>query len=138
MTSPMGGLVFASNAQRHVIDTAYRDFGPRVGLAYQWNSKLVFRTGYGLFYNPTQWGTTGAGPVGNEGFQATTSWQTTLNSDGVTPWGRTVANPFPAGLLIPSNASLGNLNQYGSWHYGSPTQREHPPVHADVERRIAV
>lgn len=112
VTSPKGGLVFASNAQRHAIDAAYKDFGPRVGLAYQWNSKLVVRTGYGLFYNPTQWGTTGAGPVGNEGFQATTSWQTTFNSDGVTPWGR-ISNPFPTGLLMPSNASLGNLTNIG-------------------------
>ncbi|MGO8819579.1 MAG: TonB-dependent receptor domain-containing protein [Terriglobia bacterium] len=112
VTSPKGGLVFASPSQRHIIDTAFHDFGPRVGIAYQMKDKLVFRGGYGLFYNPTQWGTTGAGPVGNEGFEATTSWQTTMNSDGSTPWGR-ISNPFPTGLLLPTGASLGNQTNLG-------------------------
>ncbi len=112
VTSPKGGLVFATPSQRHIIDTAYHDFGPRVGIAYQMKDKLVFRGGYGLFYNPTQWGTTGAGPVGNEGFQATTSWQTTMNSDGSTPWGR-VSNPYPNGLLMPTGATLGNQTNLG-------------------------
>ena len=26
------------------------NFAPRIGLAYQWNDKLVFRSGYGIFY----------------------------------------------------------------------------------------
>ncbi len=112
LTSPQGGLVFASNAQRHIVDTAAKDFGPRVGLAYQAKEKLVLRAGYGLFYNPTQWGTTGAGPVGNEGFQATTSWQTTMNSDGSTPWGR-VSNPYPNGLLPITGSSLGSSTNLG-------------------------
>ena len=112
VTSPKGGLVFASSAQRHIIDTAYKDFGPRVGLAYQWTQKVVLRAGYGLFYNPTQWGTTGAGPVGNEGFQATTSWVTTKDSDGSTPWGF-IKNPFPTGIMMPTNATLGNMTNIG-------------------------
>ena len=112
VTSPEGGLVFASNAQRHIINTTYKDFGPRVGLAYQLKSKLVLRGGYGLFYNPTQWGTTGAGPTGNEGFQATTSWQTTMDSDGSTPWGR-VSNPYPTGLLPITGSSLGAATNLG-------------------------
>ena len=89
MTNPAGGLVFATASKRHIVNTAAHDIGPRLGLAYRIKDKLVFRTGYGLFYNPTQWGTTGAGPVGNEGFEPTTGWVTTRNSDGSTPWSRT-------------------------------------------------
>ena len=92
--------MFANPAQRHIVDTTYTDFGPRLGLAYQMRSKLVLRAGYGLFYNPTQCGTTGAGPVGNEGFQATTGYLDDDQSDGLTPWGR-VSNPYPNGLLCP-------------------------------------
>ncbi len=112
VTSPMGGLVYATAKNRHIVDTYYKDFGPRVGLAYRIKHNLVLRTGYGLFYNPTQWGTTGAGPVGNEGFQPTTGWLTTMNGDGVTPWGR-LSDPFPGGVLLPTGSSLGVMTNLG-------------------------
>jgi hypothetical protein len=120
LSHPAGGLVFLNPNQRHLVDTYYKDVGPRVGLSYRLRDKLVARTGYGVFYNPTQFGTTGAGPVGNEGFDATTGWVTTMNSDGVTPWGR-MSNPFPAppgsslpnGLLFPTGPSLGVLTNLG-------------------------
>ena len=112
VTSPTGGLVYVTNADRHIVDTTYTDFGPRLGLAYQMKSKLVLRAGYGLFYNPTIFGSQGAGVTGNEGFQATTSSLLTMNGDGVTPWGR-VSNPFPNGLLFPSGSSLGVQTNLG-------------------------
>jgi hypothetical protein len=112
VTSPKGGLVFASASQRHITNTSYKDFGPRLGLAYQMRDKLVLRAGYGLFYNPTQWGTTGAGPVGNEGIDAVTNQLTSMNGDGVTPWSR-INNPFPTGLLFPTGSSLGNQTNLG-------------------------
>ncbi len=112
VTSPTGGLVYVTNADRHIVNTTYTDFGPRLGLAYQMKSKLVLRAGYGLFYNPTIFGSQGAGVTGNEGFQATTSSLLTMNGDGVTPWGR-VSNPFPNGLLYPSGSSLGVLTNLG-------------------------
>ncbi|MBZ5561444.1 MAG: TonB-dependent receptor [Acidobacteriia bacterium] len=112
VTSPMGGLVFLSDKQRHIVDTYHKDFGPRIGLAYRLKHDLVFRAGYGLFYNPTQWGTTGAGPTGNEGFQAVTNWLTTKDGDGVTPWGR-LSDPFPGGPIIPMGSVQGNLTNLG-------------------------
>jgi len=36
----------------------YHEFGPHIGLAYQLQSKLVLRGGYGIFYTPlalNQW-----------------------------------------------------------------------------------
>jgi len=112
VSSPVGGLVYASNAQRHIVNTAWRDFGPRLGIAYQLREKLVLRTGYGLFYNPTTFGTQGAGVTGNEGFQAVTSPIYTMNNDGSTPWGR-VSDPYPTGLLYPTGSSLGCATNLG-------------------------
>jgi hypothetical protein len=112
VTNPVGGLVFATPSHRHITDTAAHDFGPRLGLAYRVTDKLVFRTGYGLFYNPTQWGTVGAGPVGNEGFESTTGWVTTMNNDGSTPWSR-LSDPEPSGLLMPTGSSLGVKTNLG-------------------------
>jgi hypothetical protein len=113
VTNPVGGLVFLSNKQLHPVDTYYKDIGPRLSLAYKLDNNTVLRAGYGLFYNPTQWGTTGAGPVGNEGFESITNWNTTMNGDGVTPWAR-VSDPFPGGPLLPTGPSLGNLTNLGA------------------------
>ena len=112
-TNPVGGLVFATASKRHIVNTAAHDFGPRLGIAYRISNKLVFRTGYGLFYNPTQWGTTGAGPVGNEGFESVTSWLTSMNGDTVTPWSR-ISDPEPGGLLLPTGPSLGAKTNLGA------------------------
>jgi hypothetical protein len=35
-----------------LVNPRKNDFGPRVGFAYQLNSKTVFRAGYGLYYSP--------------------------------------------------------------------------------------
>jgi len=113
VTHPTGGLVFANPAHRHIVDTSFHDFGPRIGVAYRLRNKLVFRSGYGLFYDPTQWGTVGAGPVGNEGFEPVTGWLTTMNGDGYTPWSR-ISNPEPTGLLPVQGPSLGSLTNLGT------------------------
>lgn len=36
------------------IDPNHKDFAPRVGFAYRVNDKTVFRSGYGIYYNPNQ------------------------------------------------------------------------------------
>lgn len=38
---------------RSLMQTRRMNFGPRVGIAYQFSPKTVIRTGYGLFYNGT-------------------------------------------------------------------------------------
>jgi hypothetical protein len=130
LSNPKGGLVFLNKNQRHPVDTYYKDWGPRVGLSYRLRNKLVLRGGYGLFYNPTEFGTTGAGPFGNEGFDAITNWITTRNSDGVTPWGR-LSNPFPDGLLFPTGPSLGNLTHLGL-SANEPTRNENIPPYTQT------
>src|SRR5213075_612122 len=35
----------------NLIETKYRNFAPRLGIAYSLNNKTVIRTGFGVFYN---------------------------------------------------------------------------------------
>jgi len=53
-----GALVFAHNGSRFS-DTYWKEFGPRLGLAYQINNKLVVRAGYAMTNTPpirNDWG----------------------------------------------------------------------------------
>ncbi len=34
------------------VNTRYRDFAPRLGIAYRWSDKTVIRTGFGISYSP--------------------------------------------------------------------------------------
>ena len=45
-----GGLMFASPGERSALNPDYKDFSPRIGLAYTLNDKTVIRTGYGIYY----------------------------------------------------------------------------------------
>src|SRR5215468_1874853 len=68
-------------------------FDPRIGLAYQWNSKTVIRTGFGIFHHP---------PAAWEQFPNALGTTRTVNSiatqsDGVTPLFN-MGNPFPQGV----------------------------------------
>ncbi|HUQ93833.1 MAG TPA: TonB-dependent receptor [Bryobacteraceae bacterium] len=52
-----GALVFygSGNGQlntNRIWDTAYNQFGPRIGLAYSLTGKTVIRSGYGMFFEP--------------------------------------------------------------------------------------
>jgi hypothetical protein len=40
------------NSRRSFANTDYKNFGPRVGFAYQLNEKTVLRGGFGIFYAP--------------------------------------------------------------------------------------
>ena len=109
-----GGLVFASPYQRNTAEVDPNNFGPRISVAYRITDKTVLRTGYGLFYNPTIWGTAGAGLGGISGFQAVTPWVQYKDNDGFTPWSR-VSDPWPGtGPLGLTGSSLGSRTQLGN------------------------
>ncbi len=112
VTNPKGGVTFLSGKQRNIVDTHFNNFGPRISIAYRLRPKTVFRSGYGLFYMPTEFGTSGGGLGGTDGIMQTTGWLTTMNGDGVTPWGRQ-SDPFPGGPILPTGSSLGNLTNLG-------------------------
>jgi hypothetical protein len=51
-TNPVTGQ--PANVRPEIRDKDWRDFAPRVGLAYQADSKTTLRGGYGMFYAPNQ------------------------------------------------------------------------------------
>jgi len=106
-----GGVVFVgvngnSRYQYH-LDT--NNLGPRLGLAYQLDSKTVIRTAYGhVFGNSPQ---AAQGTVGPFGFRTENPWVSTL--DGITPY-NLLSNPYPQGFSNPPGASQGLLTQAGA------------------------
>jgi hypothetical protein len=79
---------------------------PRIGAAYQVNSKTVVRAGYGIFY-----GILGAFATSSNlaGFSQSTPIEAT-NDNGLT-FKNTLANPLPTGLIDPLG-SKGGLSTY--------------------------
>ena len=83
-------------------------WGPRVGLAYQWDTKTTIRAGYGLFYAP-QFAI--GSPISPPGYTSETSYIAT-NDGYKTPAG-SLSNPFPSGLTAPLGNSLGTSTAIG-------------------------
>ncbi|MCC6585457.1 MAG: TonB-dependent receptor [Bryobacterales bacterium] len=91
----MGAPIFAgANGQsRSYLNPERDNWAPRIGMAYQVNKRLVWRGGFGIFFNPRLTG------VDSSGFNTTTPLITTI--DSVTPIA-SISNPFPNGLnLVP-------------------------------------
>ncbi|HEY2017352.1 MAG TPA: TonB-dependent receptor, partial [Bryobacteraceae bacterium] len=105
-----GGYTFpgTNGIPNGVTDPNYKNFGPRLGFAYQLDAKSVVRGGYGISYIPTfGLGGTAAGA----GFSTTTTMTTSIDG-GITPY-NTLSNPFPTGLTLTSGSSLGTLTAAG-------------------------
>ncbi len=84
-----GAIVFPGQTikDRHMWETEYGNFGPRLGIAWQANDSTIFRGGYGLTYVPSNTGfNDGPGFYGAAPFKASA-----------------IGNPYganPAGLVV--------------------------------------
>ena len=91
------------------LDTHYKDFAPRVGIAYRATEKMVFRAGFGLSYAPFPDNTYAYNyPVRqNNAFSPNFSF-----GPAVLPNGQTAAFssgfPPPVSAVIPSNGIISN------------------------------
>jgi hypothetical protein len=92
---------------RGVVNESYKHYAPRFGFAYQINSKLVARGGYGLLWAPER----GVLEPNATGFSQQTSMVTSLDN-GITPY-NTISNPFPQGLVQATGSTLGLLTNLG-------------------------
>jgi trimeric autotransporter adhesin len=93
-----GGMAFPGTGHysRNLWDTQYKDFGPRLGLAYRVNDTVAIRGGYGIAYLPTNTGILdGCGNLGCRPFAYT---------DNVLPYG-TQPNGVPIGTFHDTNVS---------------------------------
>jgi len=99
-----GGLMFTGvNGQpREAFGTDYNHFQPRIGAAFRVTDRTVLRGGFGIYYLPQ------AFFGGVAGFAQDTPFTATLGG-GVNQYipVNTLSNPFPTGLLSPTNANLG-------------------------------
>lgn len=100
-----GELVFTTSARRGVFGVPDTNFAPRVGLTYRLTSKVVVRSGYGIFYIPAY---QLSAPL--DGFSQTTPYTGTV--DGIHPV-NLLSNPFPGGLTFSPGRSLGGLTNVG-------------------------
>jgi hypothetical protein len=99
--------------------TQYKDFGPRIGFAYDAGHGLVFRSGFGLVFAPSDLQAAGtSGGVGNQGFQSQTQFAPTF--DNQLTIAATLADPYPANAStgqrynLPLGAAGGPSTQIGS------------------------
>ncbi len=112
----MGQMVFvgtsASQYGRSQGPTQWKDFGPRVGFAWNVTPQTVIRSGFGISYAPSALqaaGTTGA--PGVQGFGTTTQFQSSFDNQRTIA--ATLSNPFPTGFNLPLGAAGGPATNLG-------------------------
>jgi hypothetical protein len=130
-----GGVLFAgvNGNPRGIFDPSWRNFGPRVGAAYQLRPGTVLRGGYAFVYGQT-WNDPGNAP----GFSQTTNMVTSVQA-GVPA--DTLSNPFPPGILQPAGSSQGLLTALGQSYIFADRKGGNPPyVHQfsfEVQQTLA-
>jgi hypothetical protein len=97
-----GQFKFTDNNTRSPIDGDYNNFQPRIGLAYEVNSKTSVRAGYGIFYTVSR-----ASIKGHTGSGFSTDSAPEWSRDGNLTRYATPENPYPNGLNIPPGNSQG-------------------------------
>ncbi|MBL8216083.1 MAG: TonB-dependent receptor, partial [Bryobacterales bacterium] len=104
-----GGLTFpgVGGRGRGLTERVFNNWAPRIGYAYKFGQKMVFRGGYGLMYIPSS---PFIGPT-TTGFSLNTPMVSSIDG-GLTPY-HTLADPFPQGLLDPLGVSLGAATGLG-------------------------
>ena len=100
-----GGRLFATKDARHPYSTDWTDLQPRLGVAWNFIPKTVFRAGAGIFYR------TATQMNQSDGFNQRTNYISSLDG-GVLPSADltglySLENPFPLGILSPTGAALG-------------------------------
>ncbi len=100
---PKGEVVFAGANGKNTVGNPYTSkWGPRFGVAYQFNPKTVFRGGYGIFFAPQF--ALGA-PIATVGYNQSTSYIASTDNNQTSIG--SLNNPFPSGILQPVGNSLG-------------------------------
>ncbi|PWT87278.1 MAG: hypothetical protein C5B55_15050 [Blastocatellia bacterium] len=105
-----GGLMFAGvDTGSGVYNTPKNGFLPRLGFAYQFNAKTVFRGGFGLYQ-----GFLGErrGDVIQPGYTQTTVQALTSGPNGA-PLPTLISDPFVSGITEPSGNTLGRQTALG-------------------------
>ena len=121
-----GGVTFAGvgGNSREYWNGQGVQLSPRIGLAYQLNSKTVFRGGYGIFYAPN--GILKTNSI-LSGFSRSTP--IVASSDSGLTFSATLANPLPTGLLPVIGAGDGLMTTLGQGTSFFAADRKMAPAH---------
>jgi hypothetical protein len=104
-----GSLRFAGidGEPRRVADGHWSTYQPRIGAAFQLNSRTVIRGGWGRYYtNPNN------DYLQTNGFSMTTPFITSTTENRL-PVPNRINDPFPLGIYQPEGSSLGALSYVG-------------------------
>jgi len=125
-----GAEVYVNGGNRSPFAANMKDFGPRLGFAWQPIQHLVVRGGAGFYYGPSMHNVANASND-TDGFSTATPWLATCyNADGNTVYNGTsgcptptpgvytapysLSNPFPTGVIEPfSSPPTGLANNLG-------------------------
>jgi Carboxypeptidase regulatory-like domain len=129
-----GAEAYVSGGNRSPFATNMKDFGPRLGIAWQPVKALVVRAGGGFYYGPSPHMVGGTG-LDSDGFSSQTTWNATcLNADGNTvlngssscngaaagspapsfTGAYSLSNPFPGGVVPLISSPTGLANNLGN------------------------
>lgn len=111
---------YAFGASKIVPRLDLREWGPRLGVAYQWNDKTVIRAGYGWIYAPTNGAAIASYQFGNSLFAGYSKISSLVSTNGgVTP-GAVVDQGFPvfSGTLPITDPTIQN-GSYADYLNGS-------------------
>ncbi len=109
----LGALVFANGGSRFN-DTYWKEFGPRLGLAYQVNNRLAVRAGYAMTNTPpirNDWGYGGFTLGFNGSVPVAAGTSPTLFIDDPAIY---LSQPYPSQGSLP-NTDPAQLNYDGPW-----------------------
>ncbi len=123
-----------ANGKNYAGNPNLNKLGPRVGLAWQIDSKTVIRAGYGLFWAP-QFGL--GSPIVTPGYNATTSYIASTDNNQTSA--NNLTNPFPAGISQPVGKTLGTSTGIGQTFNLIDPQARSPRVNQfslDVQRQL--
>ena len=124
----------ANGEPSYVGDPNLNRWAPRLGFAYQIQSKTVVRGGYGLMWAPVS---TPGSPLAPASYTATTPYIAT--NDGFATPANILTNPFPSGLIPPLGKSQGDLTGIGQsvtvWAPFSKSPRIHQ-LSFDVQHEL--
>jgi len=103
----LGTTLFPTSSNRSV-PTYRKDVGPRLGFAYQLDSKTVVRGGAGVYF--------GMSPATNFQYPGTAFRKFAtmfFTNDNFATQSATLENPFPGGFTGPQNKEYGKLANWG-------------------------
>lgn len=131
-----GAYVFGANKVAPPLDL--KEWGPRLGVAYQWNNKTVIRAGYGWIYAQTNATGLGSYQFGNSlfaGYSKITSFAST--NGGVTP-GLILDQGFPpfTGTLPITDPTIANGGYADFMNQAGDKQSSSQNWQANIQRDI--